>query len=296
MNVELFQAKRAIVMGILGAFLFIVFAMGTPGLAQERAASSPSETPQASADSADQVANPENEQKNIGAAKRSPEEVRSNIEIWQERVRKRLETIERMATALDLRKIESQKIAVEELQNILRDLDEEAKQIIDAHSGLGPDLKLYRQALEAAPGVFHQIANELEQRATSTKSNILQQNYADFASQSHKMAESYVGRAKGIDGLEADLAKRMEFVVESRVFISDVQGFLAAVPTQGGVETERLIGRINAYIDAFQGAISAMKGVANKIVEPGTNATPTLPNPHSTSSIQLYRQRLQQIR
>lgn len=282
----MFRIKRVILTAMLCSIAIIVIATGTPGLAQEAA------TPPAASGAAERP------------ARKSPEEVRANIEIWQERVRKRLETIEKMATTLDLRKIDSQKVAIEELLEMLQELDGEAKQIIDAHAGLGPDLKLYRQALEAAPAVFHQIANELEQRATTTKSSLLQQNYADFAAQSRTMADAYIQRVKGIDGLELELAKRMEFVVESRTFISDVQGFLAAVPTQGGAETERLIGRINVYVDAFQEAISAMKGVANKIVEPGTGTAkpgaaspagqPASPNP--TDAIDAYRAKLKDLR
>ena len=231
------------------------------------------------------------------------EEVRASIELWEQRVRRKLEQIDQILQGLDLQQIQAQKIAVDTLIEILNDLDEEALAIIAAHDQVGPDLKLYREALLQAPDVFQRIAEDLEARATDKKSTFLKEAYADFAAEARKLAGAYEAKAAGIGGLESEVAKKMEFVHESREFILDVRGFLEAIPADHGLETERLIARINQYIEVFQDAINAIKGVADKI---GEQPQPTTPDPAraepapltrgkttvSPISIEDYRQRL----
>ncbi|HEY1065788.1 MAG TPA: hypothetical protein VGE52_06755, partial [Pirellulales bacterium] len=66
------------------------------------------------------------------------------------------------------------------------------------------------------------------------------------------------------------------FVHESRIFISDVRGLLAAIPTNHGLKTEQLVQRLNRYIEVFQEAVKAIKGVSGKISE-RPQPTPTEP-------------------
>lgn len=202
------------------------------------------------------------------------EEVRANIELWEDRVRTKLQQIDQILAGLDLEQIQSRSIAVRKLCEILDDLDEEALAIIDAHTQVGPDLKLYRQALLQAPDVFRRIAEDLDKRATEKKSTFIKEAYADFAAEARNLATSYETKAGAIDTLQNEIDKKMEFVVESREFITDVRGFLRAIPTDHGLETETLINRINAYIQVFQEAIDAMKGVADSI---GGQPQPTAP-------------------
>ncbi len=225
----------------------------------------------------------------------SPDEMKVKVEVWRDRVRKRLEDIDRLSKSLDMKKVSSQKVAVSELQALLMDLDEEAKLIIEAYSGFEPDFRIYRQALQSAPAVFEQKAMELESRATTKKSSQLQEAYADFASHARKLARSFADQAQGLDGVEVEVAKRIEFVKESREFIADVQGLLAAIPTQGGVETERLVTRINQYTDGLVQAINAMRGIADKIGEPASKALPASPNPNPLDKLQGHRDRLKQL-
>lgn len=231
----------------------------------------------------------------VSEALPTPEEVKIKVDVWRERVRKRLEDIDRLSKTLDMKKVSSQKLAVEELQALLTDLDEEAKLIIEAHTGFEPDFRIYRQALQSAPAVFEQKAVELESRAASKKSSQLQEAYADFASHARKLARSFADQAQGLDGVEVEVAKRIEFVRESREFISDVQGLLAAIPTQGGVETERLVTRINQYTDGLVQAINAMRGIADKIGEPSSKSPPVTPNPNPLDKLQGHRDRLKQL-
>lgn len=229
------------------------------------------------------------------------EEVRANIELWEGRVRKKVEQIDRILEGIDIHKIEGQKIAKSAISELLDDVDQEANEILEAHTRVGPDLRLYRQALDKAAPVFREIANGLDGKATLNKSTILKEAYADLATQARTLATSYEAKAKDIDGLEAGIAKKIEFVRESRVFISDVRELLDAIPADHGLQTEKLVQRLNQYIQGFEEAVKAIKGVADKI---GGEARPATPDPGKAKplsrnhapqapiSIDEYRQRL----
>ena len=231
------------------------------------------------------------------------EEVRANIELWEGRVRKKVEQIDRILEDIDIRKIDGQQIAKRAISELLDDVDDEAKEILEAHTQVGPDLRLYRQALDKAPDVFREISNTLDRKATLTKSTLLKEAYADLATQARTLASSYEAKSKEIDGLEAGIVKKIEFVRESRVFIGDVRELLDAIPADHGLQTEKLVQRLNQYIQGFEEAVKAIKGVADKIGGEGRPATPDPNNakpkplsqihdPLAPISIEEYRQRL----
>lgn len=195
-------------------------------------------------------------------------QVKDNIELWENRVRAKLQQVDRIVGGLDLRQIQAQKMAVDSLIEVLDQLDEEARSIISAHQQVQPDLKLYREALLKAPSVFQRIADNLEKRASDHKSTLLKTGYADFATEARKLAAKYEAQAAGVGDLEADVAKKMAVVQESREFISDVRELLKAIPASHGIETEKLVTRLNTYITVLRQAIEAMKGAAGKIGEP----------------------------
>src|SRR5262249_1320555 len=140
----------------------------------------------------------------------------------------------------------------------------------------------------------------------AAKSKKIREGYLDFAAEARRHAASYTQRAQDIDGLEAAIQKQLEFVVESRQFIMDVRGFLAAVPANSGIETEKFIARINEYIAAFESAIQAIKGVSEKIGErPSASGSEPETNPKlparkaglgSVSNVKEYKARLSQLK
>lgn len=205
---------------------------------------------------------------------RKSSEVKDNIELFQARIQRKMEKIEKILTGLDLRKIEAQKVAVDELREMLDELDAEAGAILEADAQVRPDLKKYRESLLEAPGVFVKIADGFDRRAEAVRSRTLKEAYADFSAEARKHAGTYTKRAKDVEELEKAIQKQLEFVVESREFISDMRGFLAAVPANSGLATERWVARINEYIAAFESAIKAIKGVSEKIAEPAPSADP----------------------
>lgn len=207
-------------------------------------------------------------------SERHSQDVKENIELFQERIQRKLQKIDTILKGLDLRKVEAQKVTVEALREILDDLDSEAKAILEADSQVRPDLKLYRKALLAAPEVFRSIADGFDKRAETAKSKQIREGYLDFAMEARKHADSYTQRAKDVEGMEAAIEKQLEFVTESRDFILEVNGFLAAVPTSSGIETQKFVARINEYISAFESAISAIKKVSDKISEQPRTPTP----------------------
>ncbi len=230
-------------------------------------------------------------------------QMKASVEMWESRVRKRLTLVEEITRTMDLRQIQTQRLAVDELREVLSDLDEEARAILEVYSGLGSDLKLYRAALEQAPSVFVRIAADLEKKALEKKTPELAGAYADFAAQARRLAAGYEGRAKSIDGLESDLARKMEFVRESREFVKDAGELLDAIPSsQGGLETEKLVQRVNAYVKAFEDTLRAIKGVSDKLgPSPAPNATQTPASgadstgASANSKANGYRQRLSQL-
>ena len=195
-------------------------------------------------------------------------QVKANIELWETRVRSKLEQVDRIVSGMDLRRIEPQKMAVDSLLEVLNQLDEEARSIVSAHQQVQPDLKLYREALLKAPAVFRKIAEGLDKKAGERKAGLIKTGYADFASEARKMATKFESQAAGIGGLEGELAQKMALVYESQQFIADVRELLKAVPTSHGIETEKFVARLNVYISVLRQAIDTMKGAADRIGEP----------------------------
>ncbi len=200
-------------------------------------------------------------------------EIKITIEGWQDRVRKRLAAIDKLSSTLDLKKVQSQRVVSTELLEMIQDLDEEAGAIIGAYESLGPDLEFYRKALLQAPPAFEKIAKDIEKAATGKRSVALQQTYSDFATQSRKLATHYSEQANSITGLETQVEEKIGFVRESREFFTDVRKLLEAIPADSGFNTEKLVDRMNNYIDVFQKAIDAMRNVGEKITVKESNST-----------------------
>lgn len=193
------------------------------------------------------------------------ESVRANIELWESRIRTKMADVDQVLKGLDVKKIEGQRIAIGAIDELLQAIDEEAQAILEAQERVAPDLKLYRQALLKAPDVFRQCAAKLDERAEGRKSMLLKEAYADFAAEARKLAGVYEAKAKSIDALEASIAQKMEFVVESREFIQDARELLAAIPTDNGLQTEKMVARLNKYLEVFQEAIKTIRGVTEQI-------------------------------
>lgn len=224
-------------------------------------------------------------------------EIKASVERWQERVQKRLGAVDELAQTLDLKKITSQKIVSSELIGLLDDLDEEAVAIVEASETIGPDLDMFRKALLQASPSFEKMAVELERASASKKNVEIQQLYFDFITHARKLASHYANQAKGIDGIERTLGEQIAFVKESREFIADVKGLLEAIPSDGGVELEKLVERINQYIDAFRKTIDTMHGITEKIAHPSNpksssersspskGSAKSAPNPESSKAL-----------
>lgn len=195
-------------------------------------------------------------------------QTRANIELWETRVRAKLSQVDRIVSGLDLRQIQVQKMTVDSLIAVLDQLDEEARSIIAANEQVQPDLRLYKEALLKAPGVFRTIATNFEHKATEHKSALLKAAYADFGAESRKLATKYEAQAAGIGSLEGELSKKIAVVQESREFIADVRELLKAVPASHGIQTQKLVERLNVYIDVLRQAIDSIKGAAGRIGEP----------------------------
>ena len=195
------------------------------------------------------------------------ESARAEIELWESRIRRKMADIDLALKGLDLKKVQGQKIAVDSIDELLEEIDGEAKRIIEAKERVAPDLKLYRQALLKAPDVFRKLADNLEKRAETRKSTILKEASADMAAEARKLATAYEAKAKSIDGVEASIEAKMEFVIESREFIADVRELLSAIPTDHGLQTEKLVDQLNKYVEVFQEAVKTLQGVTQQIGE-----------------------------
>jgi hypothetical protein len=226
------------------------------------------------------------ERKGWGAADfaQQKESARAEIELWESRIRRKMTDINAALKGLDLKKIQGQKIAIDSMDELLEEIDGEAKRIIEAKERVAPDLKLYRQALLKAPDVFRKLADSLEKRAETRKSTILKEASADMAAEARKLATSYEMKAKAVDGIEAGIEAKMEFVIESREFIADVRELLSAIPTDHGLQTEKLIDQLNKYVEVFQEAVKTLQGVTQQISEGRSETTP--PSPGNSPRVQ----------
>lgn len=212
------------------------------------------------------------------------ESARAEIELWENRIRRKMADINVALKGLDLKKVQGQKIAVDSMDDLLEEIDSEARRIIEAKERVTPDLKFYRQALLKAPDVFRKLADSLDKGAATRKSPILKAASADMANEARKLATTYEERAKSIDGIEAGIEAKMVFVFESREFIADVRELLSAIPTDHGLHTEKLVDQLNKYIEGFQEAVKTLQGVTQQIGE-GRSADPNA-SPGSVPRVQ----------
>lgn len=205
-------------------------------------------------------------------------EIKANVDLWGERVRRKCLETEKVLQGLDLRKVNGQRIAKQQLIDLLDELDLEAAQILDAHSSVITDLRMYRKALAAAPATLDAMAVEFERRAEGVQNEHLKASYADFSAMVRKMARGYESRSKSMDGTEANMEKQIGFVRESRTFIQDVKELLDGLPTENGLETEKWVERVNTYIESFQKVVHLIKETGTKIGEEPTAPT-RVPHP-----------------
>ncbi len=225
-------------------------------------------------------------------------EVKANVELWEVRVAKRLAGVNEMARTMDLRKLEPQHTAVEQLQEALSDMDDEAATLLKLYSELGPEVKLYRSALQQAPIVFTKLADSLEAKAGEKRDQVLAAAYTDLSAQARNLASAFTERAKQTDGLEKEIAQRIEFVRESREFLHDASSLLAAIPsTSEGIRVEALVRRLNSYVDAFQHMLDTLRNVSDKIGGPnpahGAKEAAAVPTAnYGVSALTDYRRRL----
>ncbi|MBS0202908.1 MAG: hypothetical protein JSS49_08430 [Planctomycetes bacterium] len=233
--------------------------------------------------------------------------VRANLEMWPERVRRRLTEAEQRLKGLDLKEIKTQKMFAQDFDEILQDLDEEALAIQDAFGKITTDLLLYREAVAQAPASFRGVAAAFEKKATESDDLSLKGHYADFAATSHKLAERYEAKYKTLITLEKELATKLQFVAKSRIFIADVKDFISTIPaTEEGLEVEAFVKRLNAYVTVFQDSIKMLKGLSDQIGQEPTSpgATQKLdrgiaPGRETTSrpvTVDEYRHGLAQLR
>jgi len=191
--------------------------------------------------------------------------VRENIELFERRLADKTQETDQILRGLDLKQIEGQEMAKAALIELLNKFEEEADDISNAYEQLGPDLRLYREAILSAPAVFREFSGRLEEKASATESTFLKEAYADFAGQSRKLATKYEAKAKSVKGLEGDIAGSMKEVRESKNFIVDIREFLRAIPTDNGKDTAVLVARINEYVANLKQAIGQIQKVANEI-------------------------------
>lgn len=206
------------------------------------------------------------------AMRAANEDFKREIEVWRERIRKRVETLSKLPDPSGLGKLPERKLAVQEMIELVDDLSDEAKAILDVAEGLNTDLAIYRQSLLRAPPMFAQWSERFEQKAGEVKSAELREAYADYAGMARSMGQGYAQQAVDLEKQEGEIHRRVEFVKEAKVMLGDVRELLQSIPSQGGEETARLLQRIETYADAFRQSIQAMRGVADKCANP--NAVP----------------------
>ena len=207
--------------------------------------------------------------------------IRANLEMWPQRVHRRLMEAEQRLKGIDLREIQGQVLLAQDFEEILADLDEEAAAIQDAFGKITTDLKLYQEAVAQAPASFRAVAAAFEKKASDCDDPVLKGHYADFATTSLSMAARYEEKHKFLVALERDLEAKLKFVARSRAFIGDVKSFLSTIPkTEEGIAVESFVKRLNAYVNVFQDSIKMLKGLSDQIgkepVSPSSKEAPKL--------------------
>jgi len=215
--------------------------------------------------------------------------IRANLEMWPDRVHRRLAEAEQRLKGIDLREIQGQVLLAQDFEEILSDLDEEAAAIQDAFGKITTDLTLYQEAVAQAPASFRAVGAAFEKKAAECDDPVLMEHYADFASTSRSLALRYEEKHKFLLALERDLESKLKFVARSRAFISDVKSFLSTIPkTEEGIAVESFVKRLNTYVNVFQDSIRMLKGLSDQIgkepVSPVSKETPKL-DPVTTPTV-----------
>jgi hypothetical protein len=187
------------------------------------------------------------------------EKIRVQVEKWQDRVRHKIEALDKIFQGFDLRKIEVQQFSRERFEEILDDLEEESEEILRGFADVQPDVKLLRQTLLKAPDIFRQIAAEFEEKASKSDDEFFRESYADLAAASKKMAANCEQKAKAMDALERELQSKLKFVQTSQEFCQHIRRFLRTLPAEPGITTEKWIERVNAYVSALEQAVKLLK-------------------------------------
>jgi hypothetical protein len=165
--------------------------------------------------------------------------VKTNLELWPQRVRAKLAEVKLRLDSLDLQQIKSQRIVVADFEELLETVDEEAEAIEQAWTSVKGEFSLWRDAVKQAPDSYRAVAAVFEAKAAELDDETLKIHYADFALASHKLAKKYEEKSRHMASQQLDIERQMAFVGKSREFIKHVRLFLAAVPaTEEGLEVE----------------------------------------------------------
>lgn len=204
--------------------------------------------------------------------------VKANIDTWGSRVAKSVQEFEERVQALDLHRIDHQRLAVTELRHILDDVQQAADSILEGYAPFQTNVELYARALAQAPPTFTALAESFQKKAGEQDHQDLAGVYADFAETSRRLAKKYLARRQELLRQQQDVEQKIRFVRQSKLVIKDVQELLEVIPaTEEGEVVETYIRRINEYVDGFLKVIQAVKGTADKIGEPKPSASPEKP-------------------
>lgn len=194
--------------------------------------------------------------------------LKTNLELWPERVRAKLDAVKLRLDTLDLQQIESQRLVVGDFEEVLELVDEEAAAIEQAWTSVKGEFSLWQDAVAQAPDSFRAVAAVFEAKAAKLDDATLKSHYADFASASRKLAKKYEDKSSQMATQQLEIEWQMEFVGKSREFIKDVKSFLATVPaTEEGLEVEVFCKRLNDYIHAFQASVKLLKSMGDQLGE-----------------------------
>jgi hypothetical protein len=104
--------------------------------------------------------------------------IRANLEMWPDRVHRRLAEAEQRLKGIDLREIQGPVLLAQDFEEILSDLDEEAAAIQDAFGKITTDLTLYQEAVAQAPASFRAVGAAFEKKAADCDDPVLMEHYA----------------------------------------------------------------------------------------------------------------------
>lgn len=207
------------------------------------------------------------------------------IEVWNERIRNRIEKLNSMDSLSGLENLTQRKLAADQLVALVDDLREEAEAIIEVGGGLEADLGIYRQSLLKAPQLFQEFSMKFQQRTSEVESLEMREAYADYAMLARKLGASYHQQALELSKTEVEIQRRIQFVREAKTMLEDLRELLLVIPKSGGDETVKVLQRISTYAEAFKQSIRAIRVTTEKFADPNNSSpqTPSVP-PAATSS------------